>query len=128
MLIPAARLSGWGHCTLTPHVGTVVRRVGTFGRAARSVAAMFNREARSVVQRVQSCSAFGRAARSIMCHVQSRCAFGRGPHSDALHDRSCSTFNRAAERACNAFGVEILRDSGPGVPHVRMRSAIEHGT
>ena len=36
------------------------------------------RRPRSIVQRIQSCSAFNRAARSITRHVQSRCAFERG--------------------------------------------------
>ena len=104
MLIPAARLSAWGHCTLAPRVGTVVRRVGTFGRAACSVAATFNCEARSVVQRVRSCSAFGRAAacafsraaRSITRHVQSRCAFECGPRSNVARVRTWPAFGRAA--------------------------------
>ena len=110
MLIPAARLSAWGHCTLAPRVGTVVRRVGTFGRAACSVAATFNCEARSVVQRVRSCmrvrscSAFGRAAacafsraaRSVMLHVQSRCAFKCGLRSNVARIRTWPMFRHAA--------------------------------
>ena len=108
MLIPAARLSAWGHCTLAPRVGTVVRRVGTFGRAARSVAATFNREARSVVQRVrscmhvrscmrvQSCCAFNHAPRSIALRVRMWPAFERGPRSDVARVRTRCTIDLAA--------------------------------
>ena len=104
MLIPAARLSAWGHCTLAPRVGTVVRRVGTFGRAAYSVAATFNCEARSVVQRVrsccgvrvQSCCTFNHAPRSIALRVRMWPAFERGPRSNVARVRTWPAFGRAA--------------------------------
>ena len=73
-----------------------MRRVGTFGRAARSVAATFNREAHSVVQRIRSCSAFGRAARSVVLRVQSRATFNCAARSDVAHVRTRCTIDLAA--------------------------------
>ena len=135
MLIPAARLSAWGHCTLAPRVGTVVRRVGTFGRAACSVAAMFNCEARSVVQRVRSCmhvrscSAFNRAARSITRHVQSRCAFECGPRSNVARVRTWPAFGRGPmvhRRRPRSIVAAFNRAARSIVQRVQSCSAFNH--
>ena len=65
-----------------------VRRVQTCAAAAR-----VQSWPRSIVQRIQSCSAFNRAARSIVQRVQSRATFNRAARSN-VYDMASDLYKK----------------------------------